>query len=417
MTTRPPQDWSPLGYADDPVPGDASDVQRVAELLRTTTTTLQTAQDDLEPIMNGDMIGKRVNNLKVDASTVKNKIGLVHTRYDAAARALTSYGEHLAQHQRRSLELLESARQPARQLQAARDEEWNQWFGLKAMAAGPDRDERIEEYARLQRRRHQLEAEVEAAKAELKRICDERDGHAQAAAGAIQHAMEQSGLNDTLSDKIKAYAQAGFEWVADNADIITTVLDTISTVCAIIGPLTGPLAPVFAVAAIATTVLSVGVTLIANLRQAQRDGNWGKFALTAGITVALSALRVKAAGKGLSKGSSMLASRFAEGSRISRWYGSPQSYASDLDKFSRFGALKKPYRYAQYASSWVNHQTQWNLVQSGKASWRLVMSGAAAVKAGSKLVWEELVWDDFVDSRRKTVTTERCQLPPMGITP
>ena len=230
MTNRPGRDWTPLGYWADPVPGDGSEVQAFADIFRKTETSLVSARDALRPVTNGDMIGVRADNIRTEASAVESKLGLVQTRYAAAASALQTYGNQLVDFQRRSLQILDSAAGPARDLQSAQGDARWRYAQLLVMLPGPERDGKIMDYNRVRARSDALKSEVDQAKAELHRIIEERDNAASTAAATIRSAVDHSGLNDTPWDMAKEFAAEALDFLDRNASTIGDVLGWISSV-------------------------------------------------------------------------------------------------------------------------------------------------------------------------------------------
>ena len=335
MTNRPGRDWTPLGYWADPVPGDGSEVQAFADIFRKTETSLVSARDALRPVTNGDMIGVRADNIRTEASAVESKLGLVQTRYAAAASALQTYGDELVDFQRRSLQILDSAAGPARDLQSAQGDARWRYAQLLVMLPGPERDEKIMDYNRVRARSDALKSEVDQAKAELHRIIEERDNAASTAAATIRSAVDHSGLNDTPWDMAKEFAAEALDFLDRNASTIGDVLDRISLGVLAISPLFGLAAPVVALISRVIAAVGAGFSVYGAFREASRTGDWGKFAVTTAVAIVSIIPMGKVAGKTLSGVAGKSAEKVAVRSR------SLSQFMSTVGKGKKLSVINK----------------------------------------------------------------------------
>lgn len=411
MSTRPRrEEWYPLGYSSDPVPGDAGNVSHFAGVMRATETTLSEGEQALRPLMDGTMIGQTANTLDTQASALAYKLGLVRVRYEAAANALTTYGGQLADFQARSIALLESTRETASQLQQAKKDEWNSWFGLKAMAPGPDRDERIADYLALQLRRDDLQSQVDAAKAELARICQERDEDAHTAKELIEKALDASGLNDTLGDRVGEAFNRVTAWLDEHADEIASWLGKASVVLMAIAPFTGPAAPYLAIASRVVGLVGSAFSIYSGFRKAQRTGNWGEFAVTVGLSIVSTF--------GLGKAARRITAGAGE-KQATKWAIQSNSFRQFLQNAGTGGklsTLRKIGLFDTYDRTKQVQAIKWLVHDKAGLSYKAVSSAKTLVNWAEEEAFHratQLLTDRW--PRRMPLTVQRTNVAPMAV--
>lgn len=415
MSTRQPLDWSPLGLDRDPIPGCSSDVAHHAGVFRITAATLRDAQDALRPIGDGDMIGNRANSLRTATGAVESKLGLVRVRYDAAALALTNYGHALAGYQDQSLALLRSAAPQVDQLRRALAQEQAEYECLRAMPASPERDTRIQDYQRLGAHRQSLECEVSKAKAQLQEIIRNRDSAADSAASAIEEAVRESGLNDTLWDHFKEGVASVVDFLDKHSERIGNILSVISLAMTVIAPFTGPLAPFLAVAAKIIGLVGASFSVYAAFRKGQKTGRWGEFAVTAAVAV-LSGLAAFGLSKKLAKAGAGAAGNDAiKQTLTSKNFNQLMTQAAPGQKLSRTQKGSLVYLFDQTKQIQF---VKWAIHDKGGLSYKWVSAAKGA------LFWteEEVVSEAGKRltgglSTRPSMTIQRTNSEPMAVGP
>ncbi|MEI2778230.1 MAG: hypothetical protein V9G19_20130 [Tetrasphaera sp.] len=253
MSARSAHDWASLGLTEDPVPGDAIQVHEVAAALRSLAVTLADTQRALHGL-DGGAQSMRVVELHEQAATLIGLLTRVRACHDAAAVALGAYGEKLSHHQRRSIELLDEARVLGGVSGA--DGGWGSGLDHDGLASSAD---------------------LNKLQGELRLACAQRDEDARSAARAIDTAMEENGLADSVAHAAQTALGTAATWTKHHVvDDITSLgwMSTGATVLAHVSPLTHAVSPVASVGWGLTAATSIGEEFAA----AQRSGNWLKFA-------------------------------------------------------------------------------------------------------------------------------------------
>lgn len=110
MSARP-GDWSLLGYASDPLPGDVTEVESQARSYREVASEIDAQIARLRQIASGDdgQQGKYVAPLRSSASELSGELTKIQTRFDTVASQLTTWATTLDEGRSRSQTLLNNA--------------------------------------------------------------------------------------------------------------------------------------------------------------------------------------------------------------------------------------------------------------------------------------------------------------------
>lgn len=286
--SRVPADFSVVGYGHDPVNGSVEEIASQALTMRNIARQLDDAHGALDSAFNADQKSERLDKLLADVRSVSGKLSLVVTRYHGAAHALDTYASKLAPLQRAAdaaaREAVEEHRKDAAQHATSAD-----LYRQIQTAPDPATATRLEsDYRSVEARRNTARSNVEGAKKLISNLVAERKQAAEAASNEIKHAMEASGLNDTIIDKVKRFIANAGEWLKKHAEALTKIGEAIgnfSTVLSILALIPTPLSPLFKAAAVAVGVVGATFTIAGALGKALKDGNWGAFAMTTGLSV------------------------------------------------------------------------------------------------------------------------------------
>jgi hypothetical protein len=88
--TRPRADeWSAIGEASDPVPGDPEEVAKLGRDLRKTADSIKKQADEIKALSGVDAWkSKAADEFRKEAEEAEGKLRKAFKRYDAAADAL-----------------------------------------------------------------------------------------------------------------------------------------------------------------------------------------------------------------------------------------------------------------------------------------------------------------------------------------
>jgi hypothetical protein len=221
---RPPgYQWEPLGLDSDPVPGDPGQISQEAAHLASVAKEISAQVGRLHKIASGGadgaLKGQYAAKIQSSASDLADQLDKVVGRYQKVSAALTSWIPDLEQAQQMSLQALNEAEGPSRQL--------NQTVALPSgnnLTAQQKQD--VQQYHTAMKK---AQGELDAARALLGKATSLRDSRGSHYAGVIHSACDDS-VKDSWWDSFK-------EWVSQHAWIIKdicTVLEVVATVLAIV---------------------------------------------------------------------------------------------------------------------------------------------------------------------------------------
>lgn len=282
-----PTDWSPIGFACDPVPGDPLAVAGAAKTFQHTADEISKAESHLRNIsMNGQ--GEAIEKIREKCSDLANNIQKAHTICDGVDDALNPYVEVLETAQESSLTELENARTHM----AERDNAYRQREAVRAQYnASQDAQQRNDLRSEFMRWNNKVQAEadqIHAARRRLQDVIDRRDSAAKTAAGKLRDLVGNSGLKDSWWDKVCGIARKVSEWlekIKPWLDKISAILSVVSIVVACI-PGLQVVAAVLKIVSLALAAATLATGLMVNGRKLiDGEMGWGEFALNTGMDV------------------------------------------------------------------------------------------------------------------------------------
>ncbi|WP_313021690.1 putative T7SS-secreted protein [Mobilicoccus sp.] len=273
---RPAVDWSPLGWGQDPVPGDPDEVADAARRFGDTARELSEAASRLRGLGEDQLSTEAVTVLLARAHELAGRMEAARTRYDEAEGALARYAPVLRDAQVRSLDAQRVACAAAEAYRQARARAEYDRVELMAPTYGSPaedyrRQELQESYDRNVTSARSASDELRNARAMLDRAIEDRDAAASLAADTIEAVVDDSPLNDTLGDRIRDVVDRVAESLDDiRLEKIGEILQTASLACTVASLFFPPLAPFAQAVGIAGTVLE----LVGAGAHSHRTGDW-----------------------------------------------------------------------------------------------------------------------------------------------
>ncbi|MCZ4508844.1 hypothetical protein O3Q52_11640 [Streptomyces sp. ActVer] len=259
--TRPRADeWSAIGEASDPVPGDPEEVAKLGRDLRKTADSIKKQADEIKALSGVDAWkSKAADEFRKEAEEAEGKLRKAFKRYDAAADALGEKVIEGGASKEYASELHRAQKMADKALRDAQDAESEQKSSTGAIdnlpkgAASDDPDRK-----KLEKRQEAATSAMERAKKDLEAAKDVRDAAAEAARKTIRHAIDHDGLKDDGWDKFK-------DWVHDNAGWIKVLVEAmgwIATICGTLSLLVGWIPIVGQALAGVLGAIALGATLV-----------------------------------------------------------------------------------------------------------------------------------------------------------
>lgn len=249
-----PGDWSPI-WSGDPTPGDPDGVSGAADTYGRTAENIGVAASALLSISDDVwMCSDAVDAFQARASEVRSDILRVQSRYAAASSVLSGYAGQLREAQAESLRILAAAQQTQNdrdlaqyRMQHANDE--------VACATDPLAKSQAQFTVHQQQRiANQADGDIDAYRSQLADVVTNRQAAARVAMQGLDDADTTSALRgDTFIDQlehevdelvaavneviaaVKETMDGVAQWIVDNADLISKILDVFSTICGVIG--------------------------------------------------------------------------------------------------------------------------------------------------------------------------------------
>ncbi|MBA3020543.1 toxin glutamine deamidase domain-containing protein [Propionicimonas sp.] len=272
-----PSDWSPLGLAHDPTPGDPAVVRDGGRRYTQVADAIARAAASLRGLEAGTSNVDSVKALLETRDTIVDGVGKAEGRYRAAGSALSTYATVLDRVQSETANALHAARAAAGAgAEAGSQQARFHRFAQEAEDAGDaeqqDRWEKKEKAAKADAA-HSAGA-VSAQKAVVHEAVADRNRAAQTAISSINDITANDGLNDSWWDDWGAKLT---EWVAKIAEAIATIAGILALLVCWIPVIGQALAAVLLiVAAIAGIVAALANILLA----ATGEKSWGEAALS-----------------------------------------------------------------------------------------------------------------------------------------
>ncbi len=274
MTTR---EFPALGF--DPAPGDPGSLAGAAGGVQGAGRVLGDAAANVSRLNSSGWTGDAADGFRGRLKDLPRDLDLAASSHRSAARTLSAYATDLLGRQRRAVEL-ESRAAVLRQREAVAVAEVNRLAGRTAPAGSA-------EFASLRSRYDSARAQATAIGSELQEVLAQArrlHGEHRSAAGAA--AREIRGVADAPYKEPGWLSRAWSSvkgWIADNAEVLTTISTVLKGVSAVLGVLSFVpglqfLAP-FAMGAGVAALLIDGALCLAG------EGDWKSLALDAALTI------------------------------------------------------------------------------------------------------------------------------------
>ncbi|MEU9617676.1 MULTISPECIES: hypothetical protein [unclassified Streptomyces] len=269
-------DWETVfGFSDDPTPGDAEMLAKLAGQYRSVADDADQALPIVSGLKNSQLgEGKAMDKLRHKLGDLANQVEKLHSSYDKAARALDTYADQLGDHQRKADNALVDGRDAKERLQRATDAAaaaGSVISGLDAADPPPPDDEAARRSARqaMENARNDQSAaqgnadsaqrDLDAARMLAEDARELRETDASTAARALDEATSEAVPGKSLWEKIK--------------DIFKKVLGFISAALGIIAMLIPGLQGLGLILTIASLV-TAAIPFIMNIVDSIQSGEW-----------------------------------------------------------------------------------------------------------------------------------------------
>ncbi|MFE7300461.1 hypothetical protein [Streptomyces sp. NPDC057579] len=269
-------EWETVfGFSDDPTPGDAEMLTTLAGRYRAVANDADQALPIVSGLKNSQLgEGKAMDKLRDKLGDLANQVEKLHSSYDKAARALDTYADQLADHQRKADNAMVDGRDAKERLRRATDAAaaaGSVISGLDSAAPPPPDDEAARRSARqaMENARHDQSAaqgdadaaqrDLDAARMLAEDARELRESDASTAARALDEASGEAVGGKSLWDKIK--------------DVFKKVLGFISAALGIIAMLIPGLQGLGLILTIASLV-TAAIPFILNIVDSIQSGEW-----------------------------------------------------------------------------------------------------------------------------------------------
>jgi len=272
-----PSDWSPLGLAGDPTPGDPVVVRDGGRRYTQVAEAIARAAAALRSLEAGVSNVDSVKALLETRDTIVDGVGKAEGRYRAAGSALGTYATVLDRVQSETASALAAARSAAGAgAEAGSQQARFHRLAEEAEAAGDaEQQERYEKQERAAKAdADQAAGAVGAQRSAVTDAVSDRNQAAQTAIDSIKEITANDGLNDSWWDDWGANLT---EWVAKIAEAVAAIAGILALLVCWIPVVGQALAAVLlVVAAIAGIVAALANILLA----AKGEKSWGEAALS-----------------------------------------------------------------------------------------------------------------------------------------
>jgi hypothetical protein len=221
--------WQPLGWTEDPVPGEPARITEEAQHLASVAGQIADQVRALKQIAaDGTEIGAHADTIRSNAGSLASELDKLVGRYQQVSSILTSWVTDLEQAQSMSIQALDQAEGPYKQL--------NQTVALPGgNNLTPQEQRGIDNYHQAMQ---QAQGQLDDAVALLNRAIALRDSSGASHANQINNACND-GMRDhhSLWGSVESFFAGQFSFITKNwsqivADICT-VLEVLATIAAI----------------------------------------------------------------------------------------------------------------------------------------------------------------------------------------
>jgi hypothetical protein len=222
--------WQPLGWTEDPVPGDPAQISQEAQHLASVAAQIADQVSALRQIAaDGTEIGEHADTIRSNAGSLASQLGKLVGRYQQVSSILNSWVPDLEQAQSMSIQALDQAEGPYKQL--------NQTVALPSgNNLTPQEQQGVDNYHNAMR---QAQGQLDDARALLNRAIALRDSSGASHASQINNACND-GMRDhhSLWGSVEGFFSGKWSFVTKHwsqiVGDICTVLEVLATVAAIV---------------------------------------------------------------------------------------------------------------------------------------------------------------------------------------
>jgi hypothetical protein len=240
--------WRPLGWTEDPVPGDPAQINQEARHLASVAAQIADQVSALKQIASdGTEIGEHADTIRSNASTLAGQLDKIVGRYQQVSSILDSWGPDLEQAQSMSVQALNQAEGPYQQL--------NQTVVLPSgNNMTPAEQQQVQHYHNAMQ---QAQGQLDDAQALLNKAIALRDSSGASHANAINNACND-GMRDhhSILGSVESFFTGAWSWVTKNWSQIVgdlcTVLEVLATIAAIAAFILAQFVPLLDIMADAT---------------------------------------------------------------------------------------------------------------------------------------------------------------------
>lgn len=257
MTARPADAaWQPLGWYTDPVPGDPGRIDTEAQHLSKIAGQIADQVGMLKAIAaQGTEVGKHAEKIRTSAGTLAGKLDTVGTRYKKVSSALSAWSPQLSQAQSMSLQALNQAEAPYKQLTTPAAPPSGHLTASQQQQAVTDYNNAMSK----------AQGQLEAALALLGRATSLRDSEGSHCASVINNACDDA-LKDSFWERFKDFVDK-WSWLIKD---VCTALEVLATVAAVLALLLTGVGWLVIAGVVMTGLAMVGRAALA----AAGDGSW-----------------------------------------------------------------------------------------------------------------------------------------------
>ena len=251
-------DWSTLGYASHPIPGDPGQVDVMSRYYAGVATAINETAANLRQItQTSDVESEAVAAFKELALSVSNSVNEIDARYTVVSGALLTYGNELSRVRASAWQELVAAEQHRTERSAARRRVSILEDQIQDPSTPPANMAYLQsQLYRKQNEVYQADAAISAAISRVQELVEQRATAARNAASLIEDECRGSDLNDSWTDKLADFASELWNGVLDLLEDLVDLIDSIL-------PILDVLAVLVAVVMIVLICTGVGVLVIA----------------------------------------------------------------------------------------------------------------------------------------------------------
>jgi hypothetical protein len=222
--------WQPLGWTEDPVPGDPAEISKEAQHLAAVAAQIADQVSALRKIgADGTEVGEHADAIRSNAGDLATQLDKLVGRYQRVSSILNDWVPDLERAQSMSIQALDQAEGPYKQL--------NQTVALPSGSnLTPREQQEVQHYHNAMQ---QAQSQLDDAQALLNRAIALRDSSGASHANQINNACND-GLRDHESfwGAVFSPFTGAWHWVTKNwvniVKDICTVLEVLATVLAIV---------------------------------------------------------------------------------------------------------------------------------------------------------------------------------------